>query len=159
MISYNKRTDTFTKGKKKYGPKSKEAIAVMVEYICERITLGDTLDKIVPLDGRSRIWKPIGSLLEFIDKSEKYSSMLFQAEYTRARMLREKFMGQISVLEKTPSKENLERVSALKKALDLVDSDKFRQEPLFIEFYTNCPDDFWEKGQTPYERADKGASA
>ena len=158
VISYNKRTDTFTKGKKKYGPKSKDATEIMIEYICERVTSGGTLDKIIPEDNRSKIWKPAGALLEFIDRSEKYSAMLFQAEATRARMLREKFMGQINALEKHPTKEAVERVSQLKKALDLVDNEKFYREPLFIEFYSNCPDDFWEKGEKPYERADKGAS-
>ena len=159
MISYNKRTDTFTKGKKKYGPKHKEAEAIMVEYICERITSGETLDKIVQEDNRSKIWKPIGALLEFIDRREKYSNMLFQAESTRARMMREKLVRHVQELEKDPTKENKDRMEAIKKALDIVDNEKFRQEPLFVEFYTNCPDDFWEKGEKPFTRADKGASA
>ena len=159
MISYNKRTDVFTEDGVKYGADSPQAVEIMIKYICEKVTGGETLDKILPTDNRSKIWKPAGELLEFIDRSEKYSSMLFQAESTRARMLREKFVGQINALEKNPTKEAVERVSQLKKALDLVDNDKFHREPLFIEFYSNTPDDFWEKGEKPYERADKGASA
>ena len=156
MISYNARTDVFTKDKKKIESTDPEAVGVMVDYICERVSNGDTLDVIIPKKpDKSKVWLPVGQLVELIDKSYEYANKLFRAEATRAKMLREKFYGLLTLLEKAPTKENAEKVGAIKKALDLLDKDEFRTEPISIEFYRNVPDDFWEQGETPYVRANE----
>lgn len=158
MISYNARTDVFTKDGKKTTGEDESAKDIMVEYICERVSNGDTLDKILPhKPDKSKVWLPIGQLVEFIDKNYKYATQLFRAEATRAKMLREKFYGLLTLLEKNPTKETTEKLAAVKKALDLLDKDEFRTEPISIEFYANTPDDFWEQGEKPYERADATA--
>ena len=159
MISYNARTDVFTKGGVKTAGSEEAAKDIMVEYICERVSNGDTLDKIIPAKPeKSKVWLPVGQLVELIDKNYDYANKLFRAEATRAKMLKEKFYGALTILEKNPTKENSDKVAAIKKALDLLDRDEFRSEPISIEFYANTPDDFWEQGEKPYERADETAN-
>lgn len=156
MISYNARTDVFTKDKRKVAATDEDAKDIMVDYICERVSNGDTLDKIIPQKPeKSKVWLPVGQLVEMIDKNYAYANRLFRAEATRAKMLREKFYGLLTLLEKAPTKENAEKVGAIKKALDLLDKDEFRTEPISIEFYSNAPDDFWKRGEKPYVRADE----
>ena len=154
MITYNQRKDQFTKGDKKIAAADPEAEPTMIQYICDEIRSGKTLEEIVP-KGASKVWQPAGQLIELIDASYDYRSKVFRAEATRAKLLKERLFSSAARVEANPTKENLERLTTLKKTLDAIDDDKFHTEPISIEFNVVHPENFWETGENPYERADE----